>query len=57
MNYNPWLSIIIRGVICFIVPNIVFLFVYKNTKEFKSTVLLVDKMTHGKLKKIIKVGE
>lgn len=57
VNYNPWLSIIIRGVICFIVPNIVFLFVYKNTKEFKSTVLLVDKMTHGKLKKIIKVGE
>ena len=57
VKYNPWLTIIIRGVICLIVPNIVFLIVYKNTKEFKSTVLLVDKMTHEKLKKIIKVGE
>lgn len=57
VNFNPWLTLIIRGVICFIVPNIVFLFVYKNTKEFKSAVLLVDKMTHGKLKKIIKAGE
>ena len=57
VNFNPWLTLIIRGVFCFIVPNIVFLFVYKNTKEFKSTVLLLDKMMHGKLKKIVKVGE
>lgn len=57
VNFNPWLTLIIRGVICFIIPNIVFLFVYKNTKEFKSTVLLFNKMMHGKLKKIVKVGE
>lgn len=57
VNYNPWITFVLRGIICFIVPNMIFLFVYKNTKEFKDTLLLVDKVTHGKLKKIIKVGE
>ena len=57
VHLNLWLTLIIRGIICLIVPNLIFLVVYKNTKEFKSTALLVNKMTHGKLKKIIKVGE
>ena len=57
VNYNPWITFVLRGIICVIVPNMIFLVVYKNTKEFKDTLLLVDKMTHGKLNKIIKVGE
>lgn len=57
VHLNNWLTLILRAIICLIIPNLIFLVVYKNTKEFKSTVLLVDKMTHGKLKKIIKVGE
>lgn len=56
INFNPWITFIFRGIICAIVPNIIFLFVYKNTKEFKASVLLMDKMLHGKLKKIVEAG-
>lgn len=57
VHLNIWLTLIIRAIICVIVPNIVFFVVYKNTEEFKSTMLLFDKMTHGKLRKIVKVGK
>ena len=57
VNLNPWLTLIIRGIISLFVTNVIFLIAYKNTKEFKATVLLLDNMTHGKLSKIIKAGE
>ena len=51
INFNNlWLTIIIRGVVCCIVPNIIFLLVYYKSPEFKESMILVDKMTKGKLK-------
>lgn len=44
------LTVIIRGIICVIVPNIIFFVVYHGQIEFKESVVLFDNMTRGKLK-------
>lgn len=44
---NPWLTLIIRGIISLFVSNVIFLIAYKNTKELKETVLLLNNMTYG----------
>lgn len=44
-----WPTFIIRGIICCIVPNIIFFIIYRNRLEFKQCLQLVDKVTHGKL--------
>lgn len=43
-----WATIIVRGIICCIVPNVIFLIVYHRRSEFKECLQLVDKMTKGK---------
>ena len=48
------LAIIVRGVICVIVPNVIYLVSYRNSSEFKSAMELVDKMA-GKIKPVHKV--
>ena len=45
-----WLTLIIRGIICVIVPNIIFFVLYRKQIEFKESVVLFDNMTRGKLK-------
>lgn len=57
INFSSWLTLILRGVICIIVPNLCFIIVYKNKKEFKETLFLANKMTYGKLGKFFKVGK
>lgn len=47
---DDWATLILRGIICVIVPNAVFLLVYRKRPEFAQTVALADKMTGGKLK-------
>lgn len=42
--------IIVRLIICCIVPNLLYLLVYRKTEEFAQAVELADKMTKGKLK-------
>lgn len=50
-------TILVRGVICLIVPNLIYYLVFKNTEEFQQSLQLVDKMTKGKIKKVlIKLG-
>lgn len=49
VNYNLWLTLLIRLVICLIVPNAIYLAAYYRKPEFKKSVLLVDKMTKGKI--------
>ena len=43
------LLILIRGVICIIVPNVIFFIAYHSMKEFKHSVQLANKITKGKL--------
>lgn len=50
ISMSPWLTLIIRAVICCILPNVIYFLVYRKTKEFKESVRLVDNMTKGKLK-------
>lgn len=54
INFGLWMTLIIRFVICLIVPNAMFLIVYGRKSEFKQSVLLVNKMLHGKLDFIVK---
>lgn len=43
------LLIIVRLIICGIVPNVIFLIAFYKTDEFKESVKLLDKMTKGKI--------
>ena len=45
-----WMTLIIRGIICLVIPNIIFLLIYHKQKEFVQSLLLLDSMTKGKLK-------
>lgn len=57
IRYSDLLELIFKGLICCILPNIIFFFVYRKMAEFKQTVQLADKITKGKLgleKRILK---
>ena len=45
-----WPLLIVRGILCCIVPNLIYLGVYHALPEFRESLILVDKMTKGKLK-------
>lgn len=54
---NPVTTLIINGVICVIVPNIILFVVYHNTDDFHACVKLLNKISHGKLDKWEKKGD
>lgn len=54
INFGLLATLIIRFIICLIVPNFIFLIVYVRKIEFKQSVQLVNKMLHGKLDFIVK---
>ena len=54
INFGLLATLIIRFVICLIVPNAIFLIVYVRKFEFKQSIQLVNKMLHGKLDFIVK---
>lgn len=43
------LTLIIRGIVCVIVPNLIYYIVYRRSSEFKEVLILVDNMTKGKI--------
>lgn len=47
-------TIVIRGIVCCIIPNAVFIIAYHKSAEFKESLLLVNKILHGKLSRFIK---
>ncbi len=47
---NGWAALLVRGVICCVLPNVLFLIVYRRTAELRQAVMLFDNMTKGKLK-------
>lgn len=50
-------TILVRGVICLIVPNLIYYLTFRNTEEYNQSLLLVDKMTKGKMNKVlVKLG-
>lgn len=54
INMNFWFTLIIRFCICIIISNSVFFVFYYKTYEFKQSILLLNKMLHGKLDSVIK---
>lgn len=54
INFNLWLTLGVRFIICLIVPNVIFAVSYRKRKEFKKSILLVNKMLHGKINFIAK---
>lgn len=55
INLNPFLTIIVRLLLCAIIPNALFLVIYHKKEIFKECLSLVDAMTHHKLKMISKL--
>ena len=53
VNLGIGATLIVRFIICLIVPNVMFLIIYSQKSEFKQSVLLVNKMLHGKLDFIV----
>ncbi|MGN0151049.1 MAG: oligosaccharide flippase family protein [Wujia sp.] len=50
-------TILVRGAVCIIVPNLIYYIAYRNRAEYQQSLILVNKMTKGKLKIILmKVG-
>lgn len=43
-------TLIIRLIVCIIIPNVIFFVLFRKTNEFKQSVLLIDKMTKGKIR-------
>ena len=50
INYGLIMTIIIRGVICVLLPNLIYFLAFYRRGEFASLLLLVNKMTKGKIK-------
>ena len=49
-TFNKWTTMIIRAVICCILPNIIYFIIYRRTVEFQQSIQLIDNITKGKLK-------
>lgn len=50
INLSIFVTLIVRGIVCVIVPNIIYLVAFRKKKEFKGCIKLLDRMTKGKLK-------
>lgn len=49
IQLGKWAVLILRGIICFIVPNLIYYLSYRNLPEFKTSLILINKLTKGKL--------
>lgn len=54
INLGKWPTLIIRLVICIIVPNVMFCVIYHRTAEYKESLLLANAMTKGRLAGILR---
>lgn len=52
INVDLFAALIFRGLVCVVVPNLIYLIAYKEKREFKDSLALVNKMTKGKLKRL-----
>lgn len=49
INVDLVFTILIRGIICCIMPNIIYFVAYRNTEEYQASLVLVNNITKGKL--------
>lgn len=48
INCGPIMTLLIRAIICCILPNFLFYIIYHNKNEFEESIRLVDRMTNQK---------
>ncbi|MGM9979715.1 MAG: lipopolysaccharide biosynthesis protein [Clostridium sp.] len=48
-NMSKWMTLIIRAIMCCIIPNAIYFAVYRKKQEFKDSIKLFDKITKGKI--------
>lgn len=53
VNAGLIVTLVARGAICVILPNLIYLLAYYKRIEFTDSLLLVNKMTKGKLRGIL----
>lgn len=53
INLGLVATILLRGVICVIIPNVIYYLAYRKTEEFKQLVVMVDHITKGRFKKLL----
>ena len=46
---SKWTILIVRAIICCIIPNVLYFIIYHNKQEFKESMKLFNKMTKGKI--------
>lgn len=57
INYSPVATLLIRAGICCLIPNVIFFLVYRKMDEYREALVLVDKMSKGKIHPILtKIG-
>lgn len=49
-------TLMVRLLICMIIPNVIYFLVYHKMDEYQQTLVLVDHMTKGKAKQILKIA-
>jgi len=54
ISFDPLSTLLVRGSICIIVPNCIFYAFYRKKTEFKQVLLLVDAISKGKIRTILK---
>ena len=53
VNAGLIVTLVARGAICVVLPNLIYLLAYYKRIEFTDSLLLVNKMTKGKLRGIL----
>ena len=53
VNLGLIATLILRAVICVVFPNLIYLVAYHERREYKESLMLIDKMTKGKLRGIL----
>lgn len=51
---NPWMEMIVRALVCIVAVNGLFILVFHKKEEYNQALILFDKMTKGKLNKILR---
>lgn len=46
-------TLLVRGLICLVLPNLIYFIIYRKSEEYQQTLVLVDHMTKGKLTKLL----
>lgn len=56
IHVGKWMTLLIRAVICIILPNLLYFALYRKTKEFERSMELFERITHGRLKLVKIIG-